>query len=125
MAYLVAAGHGVALVSLVAINPQPRGGGVMPVQRNYSVGGDVHEIGKWAQLEWDALEDGAEYLALLTQFGLNSALNSLVTVYLRNEFYAPARYNATAIRPEMGADIVWNDYFPRNIKMILKDLVAL
>lgn len=125
MAYLVATGHSVALVSLVAMVPQPTGGGVMPVQRNQSASGAVHEIGKWAELKWNVHNNPAMYLALLTQFGLHSALTSSVTVYIRNEFFAFARYNATAVRPQMGTDVEWNNSFPRDISIILKNLVGL
>lgn len=125
MPYKVALGSGVALGSLVDIVPQPAGGGVMVVQRNPSASGAIHEIGLWAELKWSALESPAEYLALLTQFGLHSALTVAVTVYIRNEFFAFARYNATAVRPQMATDVVWNDYFPREISIVLKSLVAL
>lgn len=125
MAYLAATGHNVALVSLAVLVPQPQGGAVMPVQRNQSASGAVHEIGLWVRLKWEYLPDGAAYLALLTQFGLHGALTSLVTVYCRNQFYAFARYNATAVRPEIGADVDWNNYRPRDISILLKNLVAL
>lgn len=124
--YLLENGHGVALVDLDAIVPQPAGGGVMVVQRNFSASGAVHEIGKFAVLKWNVLESAAEYAALLAQFGLDGTnLTSSVTVYIRNEFFAFARYNATAVRPQMGTDIDWTDYFPRNIRIVLKNLVAL
>lgn len=125
MPYKAALGSGVALGSLVDIVPQPAGGGVMVVQRNPSASGVVHEIGLWAELKWSALASPAEYLALLTQFGLHSALTVAVTVYIRNEFFAFARYNATCVRPQMGTDVDWNNYFPREISIVLKSLVAL
>lgn len=125
MPYKVALGSGVALGSLVDIVPQPRAQGVMPIARNPSASGVVHEIGLWGELKWSALESAAEYLALLTQFGLHSALTVAVTVYIRNEFFAFARYNATCVRPQMGTDVDWNNYFPREISIVLKSLVPL
>lgn len=123
--YRVATGHDVALVSLNVINPQPAGGGVMVVQRNIGADGTVHEIGKWARLEWNVLDSATEYLAVLTAFGLHNALTASVTVYIRNEFFAYARYNATATRPQMQSQVRWENFFPRDISIILKELEAL
>lgn len=123
--YKVAAGHGVALVSLVQIAPQPTSGGIKATQRTYGTSGKVHEMGLFATLEWSVIETPADYAALLAQFGLTSALDASVTVYIRNSAFSYARYNATAVRPQLGTDGEWNNYFLRNVVIVLKKLVAL
>lgn len=123
--YSVATGHGVALLSLNVLVPQPQGGAVMPVQRNYSASGAVHETGLYGEFKWSYLPTTAAYLALLTQFGLHNALTSLVTIYCRDARFAFARYNGTAMLPEAMKDMNWADYRPREITIRVNRLVAL
>lgn len=125
MAYLVAPGHGVALVSLNVLVPQPQGGAVMPVQRNQSASGLIHELGLYADLKWAYLPTTAAYLALLTQFGLHNALTALVTLYCRDARFAWQRYNGTAVLPEAMKDMSWADYRPREITIRVNRLVAI
>lgn len=123
--YKVATGSGVALVSLNTITPQPRSSGLKAIQRTYGANGKVHELGAYCELVWDVLETESEYTTLLAAFGLTSALDASVTVYIRNGAYAYARYNALAVRPQIGQDGEWNQYFLRNFVILLKNLVAL
>lgn len=123
--YKVAAGHGVALVSLALIVPQPTSGGIKATQRTYGTSGRVHEMGPYAELVWSVIETPAEYATLLAQFGLTSALNANVTVYIRNSAFTYARYNAVAVRPQLGTDGNWENYFFRGVTIVLRNLVAL
>lgn len=124
--YRVAVGSGVALGSLVAVNPQPRTDAtVQPVQRNESASGAVHEQGLFIVLQWSMLDPESEYTGLLTAFGLTSALNANVTVYVPNHAYAYTRYNGIAVRPQQGDTIKRSDTFIRDVNIIVKNLVAL
>lgn len=124
--YKVATGHGVALLSLAAITPQPSAGGVKATQRTYGLDGTVHEIGGlYAELEWSMLETESEYTTILTAFGLSSVLSASVTVYIRNHAFAYTRYNAIAQRPMIGQEGDWSNYFLRNFKITLTNLEAL
>lgn len=123
--YSVAPGHGVALLSLNVLVPQPQGGVVMPVQRNHSASGSIHEIGLYAELKWSYLPTPAAYLALLTQFGLHNALTASVTLYCRDARFAFTRYNGTAVLPQAMKDMRWAEYRPREIMILVKNLVAL
>lgn len=127
MPYLLENGHGVALVDLDAIVPQPRSDSVTQVvQRNQSASGAVHEIGLFIVLQWSMIADAAEYQALLDQFALDSTnLTSSVTVYVPNFEYTWTRYNGTAVRPQQGVTIKRADYFIRDVSIIVKNLVAL
>ena len=125
--YRVATGHGVALVSLNLFVPQPRcPGGVQSTLRTYGTSGKVHQTGLFAELLWNMLPSATVYQAILTQCGLSATvLESSVTVNLRNGVYTYARYNALAILPEPGKEITQDDYFFRNLTLLLRNLVAL
>lgn len=127
MPYLLENGHGIALVDLDAIIPQPRSDSVTQVvQRNESASGAVHEIGLFIVLQWSMIADAAEYAALLDQFALDgTALTSSVTVYVPNFEYSWTRYNGIAVRPQQGQTIKRADYFIRDVSIIVKSLVAL
>jgi hypothetical protein len=122
--YRVATGHNVALGSLTVIAPQPRTTGIQTTRRSYAASGDVYDEAKFIIFEFDFSEDATTYVALLTLFGVNVSLNANVTVYLRDERFAVARYNGIAVRPQPGADVRWTNYFPRNIEILVKDLAA-
>lgn len=123
--YRVAVGHDIALVSLAPINPQPSAGGVKPTERTYGLSGAVFEQGQYGVIEWSMLESESQYTAILTAFGLSSSLNADVTVYIRNEKFAYARYNAVAQRPQIGQDGDWTNFFLRGFRIVLTHLVAL
>lgn len=123
--YSVADGWNVALVSLVALDPQPEGMPVMPVVRNYAVSGTVHEQGGFVDLKYSALDSEADYLAVLTQFGLHNADTNEITIYCRNGRLVWTRYNGLAVYPEAGQDMRWQQFYPREIVIRVKHLVAL
>lgn len=123
--YRAASGYGVALGSLVAINPQPSSGGIKATQRTYGTSGKAHEMGEYAELVWSVVETPTQYASILSQFGLTSVLENQVTVYIRNSAFAYARYNAIAVRPQLGVDGNWDNYFLRGVVIVLRNLVAL
>jgi len=127
MAYLVATGHGVALVSLVAMNPQPRTDvPVRPVVRNESASGLIHDLGKFIELQWSMIETPTQLTTLLAQFGLSATTTTnAVTIYVPNEVYAFTRYNGLARFPLQGVDIHRSDYFIRDLKIVVNKLEAL
>lgn len=124
--YLLENGHGVALIDLDAIVPQPRTDAtVQAVQRNESASGSVHEIGLFIVWQWNVLPV-ALYQGLLDQTGLDGTnLTSSVTIYVPNFEYVFTRYNATAVRPLQGRDIRRSQYFVHDVSMTFKNLVAL
>lgn len=113
--------HGVALVSLTTLDPQPRSEGVKPTRRDFVGDGTLVEQGLYVELVYDVLEDVTQYQAVLTVFGLVAAKSALVTVYCRNDLFNWVRYNGTAIRPEPS----WQQFFPRGVVILVRDLVAL
>lgn len=125
--YKVATGHGVALVSLNDMNPQPRTDAtVRPVVRNESASGAIQEIGKYIELLWSMIETETQYTTLLAQFGLSATvLTNQVTIYVPNEVYTFARYNGIARFPQQGVDIRRSDYFIRDLRIIVNRLTAL
>ena len=121
MSYLVKTGHGEALVDLLAIDPQPASAGVKASRRTYSADGAIHDEALYIVLEWSVVEDATALDDLLTQFGLDSATTANVTVYCPNQLHVYTRYNGTAQRGEVSR----NNYFLRDVQIIIKNLVAL
>lgn len=119
--YKVATGSGVALVSLNTVAPQPRSEGVKASRRTYSADGAIHDEGLFVNLIFDVVEDSTDLGTLLTQFGLNAATSAAVTVYVPNQIHTYARYNGTAMRPEISRE----SYFLRGIQIVIRDLTAL
>ena len=121
MSYLIAEGHNVALVDLVAISPQPASPGVKATRRTFSADGAIHDEGLYIALEWSVVEDATALNDLFAQFGLDSATTANVTVYCPNQLHAFTRYNGVAQRPEVGRQ----SYFLRDVQIVIKGLVAL
>lgn len=121
MSYKIATGHGVALVSLTTIAPQPASPGVKAGRRTYSADGAIHDENLYITLEWSVVEDSTDLATLLTQFGLASATTANVTIYCPSQLHVYTRYNGVAQRSEIGR----SNYFLRDIVIIVKDLTAL
>lgn len=119
--YRVAEGHNVALVSLTVLSPQPRSIGMQPTRRNFAADGSVSDEARYVELQWDVLESAAEYQAILADFGLDDALYSPVTVYVRDGAFVYVRMNGIAVRPEPGRDVDWQ-IFPRSITLLVRNL---
>lgn len=122
MIYKVLAGHGQALVDLVAMNPQPRSRGLQFTRTTHAADGSAHNEAAFIVLEWDMIEDATAYTTLLTQFGLAAGTYSAnVTVYVPSNVYAATRYNGIAVLPPANHD----NYFIRNVQIVVRDLAAL
>lgn len=122
--YLVAEGHDVALVSLNPINADVpvTTRGIQFTERVYNLDGSITEVGPYCELLIGVLESEADYLALLTQFGLDDEDTNPVTVYIRDKRLQWQRYNATAILPGIGQEGQWTDMFMRNVIILLTEL---
>lgn len=124
--YKVKTGHDQALLDLVAISPQPKGGSgiIRYTRRSSSAAGTVHDEGAYVPLEWSGLTAGtAKFIALLTQFGLHAAKTAAVTVLVRDEILGDVRMNGLAVRPLMGESMDW-EFRPRDVVIIVRDLEA-
>lgn len=125
MIYKMSTGHGVALVSLTALSPQPKQDPVAPVDREFSVSGTVTDLGYFTCFHYEMLLSESEYLSVLTQWGINLLLSCSVTIYCRDQRMQAKRYNGTVLLPEMGQDAKYDAYFPRNIALYVVDLEEL
>lgn len=121
--YRAKVGSDVALGSLTVLDPQPRSDGVRYTRTTTAASGVVYREGAYVELVWAVLADAGAYQALLTTFGLDSAQSAAVTVYVRNEQFTLTRYNGIAVRPEPGRGVDWR-IFPRNVTILVKDLVV-
>jgi hypothetical protein len=120
--YKVADGWNVALISLNELTPQPSSTGIQPTRRIHTASGDVYDDGEYVVFNYNVLESAAQYLTVLTAFGLNNALTNQVTVYVRDDTWAWTRKNGVAVRPEMGKEARWSNFFARNITILIRDL---
>jgi len=122
--YRVADGHDIALDSLNVLDPQPRSEGIKPTRRTFGGDGTPYDEGTYVELLYSMVSTATEYQSILSDFGVQSALSNEVTVYVRDETFAWVRKNGLAIRPEPGADVRWNNFFPRNVVILVRDLSA-
>lgn len=104
------------------VSPQPKSEGIKPTRRTYGADGTVIDEGKYVELEFNMLASQSAYDSLLTQFGIDGTLTNVVTVSVRDETWAFVNKNGTAVRPEMGRDARWNNFFPRDIVILIRDL---
>jgi hypothetical protein len=101
----------VALEDLTVLDPQPdeeHDGGIQYVQVFYGVNGAVDAQGPYFVFHWKEIS-ATDYDAILTVFGLDSALSAEVTVYVRDSDMATwVRRNGIAYRPLPGDKVRWN-----------------
>lgn len=116
--YRAATGSDIALVSLTTFAPQPRSMGLQYARRSVMPDGSIVEEGPFVELIWDAIVSASELTTILTPLGLHSATSAAVTVYIRTDLYAWARYNGRAVRPPAS----WNNYFARGVTVIVRGL---
>ncbi len=124
--YRVAQGHDVILGSLNVFSPQPTAEGVQATRRTNAASGDVYDEAKYVELVWTVVETPTELDTILDYFGMGGVPilhQADVTVYVRNELYIFTRYNGVAVFPQLGRDLRWKNYFPRNLTMLIKNLV--
>lgn len=124
MAYKIAEGHDVALLSLTDIDPQPRSEGQKYGRVTPSAAGTDTREAPYIELLWSVIESPAAYQDLLEQFGLDAATTAAVTLYALNDQLVATRYNGRAVRPVVGANMAQNDYFVRNVVILVKDLAV-
>lgn len=120
--YRVAVGHNEALVDLEVLDPQPRSTGIQATSRTHAASGDIYDDAEYVILEYDFLETAAEYVGILTDFGLQTVKTAEVTVYVRDDIYGWVRKNGRAVRPDQGRDARWEKFFPRSIEILVRDL---
>lgn len=120
--YKVGLGHNVAEISLTTIRPQPRTTGIQTVERSVSISGQVYEHAEYVVFNFDFSESPTDYQSLLTLFGLDDSLTEEVTVYIRSWDFSWVRKNGLAVRPEVGRDVAWQNFFPRGIEILIKNL---
>lgn len=120
--YRVATGHDVALESLSDIDPQPSSPGIEYTGTSEAASGAVSKQGPFVRLKFSVLEDATMYDSILTQFGLDAADYANVTVYVRDERWQWVRKNGRALLPLIGSEATWEQYFPRNITIIVRNL---
>lgn len=120
--YKVKTGHNQILADLVAVEPQPHSPGVQFGRTTFAASGAAFNEAPYILLEWAVIGDPTTYTTMLTQFGLAAGTPSAnVTVYVPNNVYTYTRYNGTAVLPAASHD----NYFARNVRLMIKDLLAL
>jgi len=119
--YRVAMGNNIALASLNTVKLQPASPGVRATRRLYMGNGSILEQGLYAEWIYNVVPDVGELYEVFYQMGLMAASYAPVTIYTTSQRYIYGRYNGMAIRPEAN----WENFFPRNITIIIRDLVVL
>lgn len=121
-AYRVKDGHGQTLFEDDDVAPQPRTSGVQVTRRVHSVSGGLQDEFLYVEMLFSALESVSQFQAVLTQFGVLSAMTNEVTIMARDQTLQWATYNGTAVQPQMGADVQYSRYYPRDVVMLIRDL---
>lgn len=121
-AYKIGIGHDVAAIDMDDIVPQPKGGMVKPIEREYGASGVHHQQALYLDLEFGFSHYESDYQNLLVQFGLNGAETAEVTVQAWNDRMYARRYNGTAHRPQVGEDVKLDNFFLRDIHIFITDL---
>lgn len=120
--YKVAEGLDIALVSLVAIDPQPRSIGLEYGRESQAASGAVIRESPFIRLLFDVIETQTQYEDLLEQFGLDALVSANVTVLIPGPLYSDVRMSGRAVRPVAGQTVNRQDYFIRDLQIIIKDL---
>lgn len=124
--YLVAQTHDIAFASLNVITPQPHSPGVQIVQRNLAVSGKAKDIGLWIPLQWRIIGTPTVYSTLLGLFGLSGSVTEAeVTIWCPDRLFTFNRFNGLAMLPVPNDDVQRNNYFIRDLTIIVKNMVAL
>ena len=121
-AYKIGMGFNVAEEELELIVPQCRSNGIEIAKRIYTVGDTIVDQLPYIVLEWNVIEDGTMYSGILDQFGLDTVNIRAITIMIPGVDYVAVRYNGRAILPEPGRDIQRNNYYLRNLSILIRDL---
>lgn len=122
--YRAATGHNVVLGSLTVLDPQPdeqHAGGIQHTRITRAADGSIVKEGPYIELPFSELS-ATQYATLLTTFGVASADNANVTVYVRDVDMATwVRKNGIAQRPFPGNTARWN-VRPISVVVMVTDL---
>ena len=125
--YYVGVGHDIANALLQVVNPVPRGDGIIPVDRKYSLTGKIWDDQKFTVLHWDFFNDETEYYNLLGQFGVTTESSSPITLKVRDERFQENdfKYNAMSQLLVPNEDIRQDAFFLRGATMTITHLVEI
>ena len=118
--YAVAPGHG--NTAFTRLTPQPATEGLLVTRRVHGEAGTQEDEFLYTYHLYNVLGNMALYRAVLDQYGLLTAKSNEITVTAKSQRYGWQRYNAVAVRPRVGVDMVRSDYFPRAIRILLKEM---
>jgi hypothetical protein len=126
MTYKIATGHDVALLSLVALIPQPRCAGLMFARRTYAADGSIFQEKAYQEWVFDVL-NVTDYQALCIACGIGTSgvLSAQVTIQGLDAFYNFTRFNAIVVRPNIGSDGQRSNFYLRNFTLLFRDLVEI
>ena len=122
--YLVAIGASQDIGDMDPVAPQPSTIGVQYARTVWAADGTRYATGPYVEFMFDLVQGTTAYQALLTQFGVNASLKAAVSIYARDETYTWRYYNGVAYQPVVGDDVTWTRYFPRRIKILIRDLAT-
>lgn len=122
--YKVGLGWNVPEANMSIVSPQPSCEGIKYTRVTYTASGAVVREGPYVELVWSSLGNAATYQSLLAQFGLSSATSSQVTVIIRDERWNAVRMNGIALLPTIGEEATWHDFFPRDVVIVVRNLVT-
>lgn len=118
-------GYNAALVALTVLVPQPRCEGLQVTRRDFVGNGSFVEQGLFVEWLWNVNGSVAQYQGILTQLGLSTVKSLPVTIYSVDDQYIFRRWNGTIIRPQPGVDVRRNNFFVRDITVLIRDLVMI
>jgi hypothetical protein len=114
------------LGSLTVLSPQPdddHAGGIQYASITRSGDGTINKQGPFFPFTWSELT-AAQYAAILALFGVGSADNANVTIYVRDvDLTTWVRKNGVAQRPFPGEDVSWYKR-PKDLTILVTDLEA-
>lgn len=112
---------------LLTVDPQPMSPGILYPERRYAADGSAHDHGTVYTVWQYSILTPAQYTALLTAFGLASAVSALVTVATVDDVARTtwSNYNARIVKPEHGKTAQFRRGFWRDVQFMLRELEAL
>lgn len=122
--YRVADGFNIPYASMTVLVPQPSSVGLQHTRQSFAADGTPINEGLFAEVVWNVLGTKSQYQSILNSFGLFNAYFNDVTVYIRDDRFDYGRYNGRAIKPLPENGVQWRRPFPRNITILVRDLVA-
>jgi hypothetical protein len=123
MTYRLADGHDNE-AGFVTVSLQPKSPGLLYPRRIVAASGAVYDDGApFTYWIFSSLTPD-QYSALLTEFGLASAITNEVTIRTTGLTRDFANYNGTIIRPQTGRDAKFDMAFFEDVRFLIKFLVA-